>query len=194
MTGCSRPSRTICPTSSGRPCAAPSWATAPCPRRASGHGARFRFSHCAAQTPYADWKASLFANLGASRHVRSDGVVTYDFSPLPELADAPPGRLRRREEDLRRRLPEAPHAAVAGPLVHGRRQLHHPVQGSPEAGPAGLTGRAEICVEAMEPATRERLVAYLADTWGIRAKLVASGAARRPSSSSARPRRRSSTP
>ncbi len=44
---------------------------------------------------------------------------------------------------------------------------------------AGLTGRAEICVEAMEPATRERLVAYLADTWGIRAKLVASGATKK---------------
>ena len=44
---------------------------------------------------------------------------------------------------------------------------------------AGLTGRATICVEAMEPATRERLVAYLADTWGIRAKLVASGAAKK---------------
>ena len=46
---------------------------------------------------------------------------------------------------------------------------------------AGLTGRAEICVEAMEPATRERLVAYLADTWGIRAKLVASARRGRPS-------------
>ena len=44
---------------------------------------------------------------------------------------------------------------------------------------AGLTGRATICVEAMEPATRERLVAYLADTWGIQAKLVASGAAKK---------------
>ena len=36
----------------------------------------------------------------------------------------------------------------------------------------GITGRAEICVEAMEPASRPRLVAYLADTWGIRARLM----------------------
>ena len=43
----------------------------------------------------------------------------------------------------------------------------------------GQTGRATICVEAMEPATRERLVAYLADTWDIRAKLIASGAAKK---------------
>ena len=53
----------------------------------SGHGARFRYTHCAAQTEYADWKASLFANVSSSRNVRTDGVVTYDFKPLPELAD-----------------------------------------------------------------------------------------------------------
>jgi hypothetical protein len=27
------------------------------------------------------------------------------------------------------------------------------------------SGRSEICIEAMEPTTRERLVSYLADTW-----------------------------
>ena len=52
----------------------------------SGHAARFRYSHCAKQAAYADWKASLFSNIGSSRHVRADGVVTYDFQPLPELA------------------------------------------------------------------------------------------------------------
>jgi recombination protein RecA len=40
----------------------------------------------------------------------------------------------------------------------------------------GGTGRAQICVEAMEPATRDRLVAYLADTWGIHGRLAPSGA------------------
>jgi recombination protein RecA len=34
------------------------------------------------------------------------------------------------------------------------------------------SGRAEICIQAMEPSTRTRLLAYLADTWGIRAKLI----------------------
>jgi recombination protein RecA len=42
----------------------------------------------------------------------------------------------------------------------------------------GLTGRAEICVQAMEPGTRERLVTYMADTWDIRAKLVTRGTAK----------------
>ena len=40
----------------------------------------------------------------------------------------------------------------------------------------GLTGRAVICVEDIEENTRERLVSYLADTWGIHATLKASGA------------------
>jgi recombination protein RecA len=41
------------------------------------------------------------------------------------------------------------------------------------------SGRSEICVEAMESTTRARLVAYLADTWGIKAKLVSSGATKK---------------
>jgi len=42
----------------------------------------------------------------------------------------------------------------------------------PEEHTNGATGRSEICVQALSPATRRRLVAYLADTWGIRPKLV----------------------
>ena len=34
------------------------------------------------------------------------------------------------------------------------------------------SGRSEICIEAMEPTTRQRLADYLADTWGIRPKLI----------------------
>jgi recombination protein RecA len=44
---------------------------------------------------------------------------------------------------------------------------------------AGLSGRITICVEAMERETRERLVSYLADTWGVRATLRESGAAKK---------------
>ncbi len=144
----------------------------------SGHGARFRFSHCEEQTPYADWKASLLSNLGSSRHVRSDGVVTYDFSPLPELAPLRQGvyagQKKVFDDDYLKRLTplslalwymDDAHFAIRSKGVQRRT--------------AGLTGRAEICVEAMEPATRERLVAYLADTWDVRAKLVASGAAKK---------------
>ena len=97
--------------------------------------------------------------------------------PTASRAGPPPSaRLRRQEEGVRRGLSEVPHAPVPRPVVHGRCELQLSGQRACRQRTAGLTGRATICVEAMEPATRERLVAYLADTWGIRAKLVASGA------------------
>src|SRR5260370_35376394 len=43
------------------------------------------------------------------------------------------------------------------------------------------SGRIEFCVQAMEPTSRERLVAYLADTWGIRPRLKHRGARRQAS-------------
>jgi recombination protein RecA len=144
----------------------------------SGHGARFRYSHGERQTAYADWKASLFANLGSSRQVRADGVVTYDFEPLPELAPLRQGvyvdKKKVFDDDYLKHLSplslalwylDDAHFAIRSKALQKRT--------------AGLTGRAEICVEAMDPATRERLLAYLADTWGIRAKLMARGAAKK---------------
>ena len=53
----------------------------------SGHGARFRFGHGVKQEAYADWKASLFANVGLSRSTNVKGAVFYDMKPLPELAE-----------------------------------------------------------------------------------------------------------
>ena len=56
------------------------------PRRADSEHA-FVILTAHAQTEYADWKASLFGIVGVSRFVREDEVVTYDFQPLPELAE-----------------------------------------------------------------------------------------------------------
>jgi recombination protein RecA len=141
----------------------------------SGLGARLRYSHCAAQTEYADWKASLFGNLSASRHVREDQVVMYDFQPLPEL-----GEMRKSvyldgkkvlDDDYLKTLDELSlalwymddaHFAIRSKGVQKRAE--------------GLSGRATICVEAMEEGTRTRLVEYLADTWGIQCTLKLSGA------------------
>ncbi|HXB36274.1 MAG TPA: recombinase RecA [Acidimicrobiales bacterium] len=145
----------------------------------SGHGARFRYGHGRKQTAYADWKASLFANVDCSRQARSDGAVFFDFAALPELAplrhEVYSGENRKKvfgDEYLKGLSPlslalwymDDAHFAIRSKGVQKRT--------------AGLTGRAEICVEAMEAATRERLVAYLADTWGIQATLVAKGAAK----------------
>ena len=144
----------------------------------SGHGARFRYSHCDKQTPYADWKALLFSNLDYSRHVRDDGVVTYDFTPLPELAPLRhgvyAGQKKVFDDDYLKQL--SPLSLALWYMDDGSFSIRSK---GVQHRTSGLTGRATICIEAMEPATRERLVAYLADTWGIHAKLVASGASRK---------------
>ncbi len=141
----------------------------------SGYGARFRYTHGGAQTEYADWKASLFSNLGVSRHVRADGVVTYDFHPLPELAEIREsvyvnGKKVFDDDYFKRLTPlslalwytDDANFAVRSKGVQKRTE--------------GLSGRVTICVEAMEERTRARLVAYLSDAWGIRATLKESGA------------------
>ncbi|OYV58973.1 MAG: recombinase RecA [Actinobacteria bacterium 21-73-9] len=125
-----------------------------------------------------DWKASLLSNLTYSRHVRKDGVVTYDFQPLAELAETRhsvyvEGK-KVLDDDYLKGL--SPLSLALWYMDDGCFTVRS--KGAP-ARTAGGTGRIEICVEAMEPATRERLVAYLADTWGVRAKLITSGSARK---------------
>ena len=141
----------------------------------SGFAARFRYSHGGAQAEYADWQASLFANVGSSRHARPDGVVTYDFQPLPELADLRQsvyleGKKYLDDDYFKSLTPlslalwymDDAHFAVRSKGVQQRTE--------------GLSGRATICVQAMEEGTRDRLVSYLADTWGIHVALRAGGA------------------
>jgi recombination protein RecA len=144
----------------------------------SGHGARFRYSHGKKQTAYADWKASLFSNLTPSRHVRDDGVVTFDFPPLTELAPLRQGvyvgKKKVFDDDYLKAL--SPLSIALWYMDDGSLSIRSK---GVQKRTAGLTGRTTVCVEAMEPATRERLVAYLADTWGIRANLIASGAAKK---------------
>jgi recombination protein RecA len=143
----------------------------------SGLAARFRYSHCGTQAEYADWKASLFSNVTSSRHVREDNVVTYDFQPMPELAELRQavyvdGKKVFDDDYLKTLTPLAlalwymddAHFAVRSKGVQKRTE--------------GLSGRVEIGVESMEVATRARLVTYLADTWGIRSRVKESGATR----------------
>jgi len=141
----------------------------------NGRTARLRYTHCSDQTEYADWKASLFANVGTSRHVRDDNVVTYDFRPMSELAD-----LRNAVYVDGKKVFEDDYLKTLTPLSLALWYMDDAnlsirskdVQKRTEGG----TGRVTICVEAMEVATRARLVSYLADTWGLRAKLISSGA------------------
>ncbi|MDQ3897638.1 MAG: recombinase RecA, partial [Actinomycetota bacterium] len=142
-------------------------------RTRRGHGARYRFDHCARQAEYADWKASLFANIGASRSVRtSDGVVAVDVGPLPELAE-----LRRAVYLGGKKVFSDDYLKQLTPLSLAVWYTDDGTFSSNRSN--GGSGRSEISVEAVEATTRARLVSYLADTWGINARLVSSGASRK---------------
>jgi recombination protein RecA len=146
----------------------------------SGHGARFRFGHGAKQAAYADWKGSLFANLQVARSTNAKGAVFHDVQPLPELGEvrgAVYGTVRGKkvlsEEYLKLLTPLSLAVWYMDDGCYTER-----AKGLQERTKDG-SGRIEICVEALEPTSRERLQSYLADTWGIRARLRLSGSARK---------------
>src|SRR6266567_1641831 len=137
----------------------------------SGGGARFRFGHGAKQAEYADWKASLFGNIGHSRSTNAKDAVFFDFSPLPELAEIRDavyigGRKVFSETYLKHLTPLS---LAIWYMDDGTFAVR--AKGLP-ARTRGGSGRSDICVEAMEPTTRVRLMAYLGDTWGIVPKLI----------------------
>ncbi|MDP1794840.1 MAG: recombinase RecA, partial [Acidimicrobiales bacterium] len=142
----------------------------------SGHGARFRFGHGAKQTEYAEWKGSLFANIGASRSTNARGAVFFDVKPLPELAE-----LRQSVYVAGKKVLSDEYFKALTPLSLA---LWYMDDGSFALRSKGLqertkdgSGRAEICVEAMSPGSRERLVDYFADNWGIEVRLRHAGLA-----------------
>ncbi len=140
----------------------------------SGLGARLRWGHGAKQAEYGDWKASLFANLTVSRSTNAEGAVFHDVQPLPELAELRHavyvGGKKVFSDDYLKRL--TPLSLAVWFMDDGCFTLRS--KGAQQRTEGG-SGRAEICVEAMEVTTRARVVAHLADAWGIRGKIVERG-------------------
>ncbi len=137
----------------------------------SGHAGRFRWGHGQQQAAYSDWKASLFANIGTSRSTNAKGAVFHDLPPLVELAE------------LRDAVYVAGKKVLNEEYLKGLSALSLAVwymdDGSFQERAKGLqrrtregSGRAEICVQAIEPTSRVRLVNYLAHTWGVVPKLI----------------------
>ena len=145
----------------------------------SGHGARYRFGHCAKQEAYAEWKASLFANLGVNRSTNAKGALFFDIQPLPELAElrqavySPAGKTL--SYDYLKEL--TPLSLALWYMDDG--SFANRSKGLQERTKDG-SGRSEICVKAFEPTSRQRLVEYLADTWGINARLALKGSRQIP--------------
>ena len=141
----------------------------------SDHAARLRWGHCAAQVNYADWKASLFANLTVSRSTNAKGAVFFDVQPLVELAE-----LRRAMYIDGKKVLSDDYLKQLTPLALA---IWYMDDGSFTVRAKGLqertkdgSGRSEICVQAFERSSQQRLRTFLADTWGIEAKLTYRGA------------------
>jgi recombination protein RecA len=139
------------------------------------HGVRFRMGHGAKQAGYLDWKVSLLGNVASTRTTNDKDAVFADFTPLPELDE-----LRRAVYlgDGRKHLSWdylkalTPLALAVWYMDDGGFTLRSKgVRQRTEGG----SGRIEICVEAMSPGTRERLLAYLRDTHGLDVRLGARG-------------------
>ncbi|CAN5668280.1 intein-containing recombinase RecA [soil metagenome] len=141
----------------------------------NGLSAPLRWGHGAKQAAYGDWKASLFANVKVCRSTNAKGAVFYDTQPLTELAQLRDavyidGRKVLSEDYLKLLTPLS--LAIwyqddGGFTLRSERLQERTLGGS---------GRSEICVQAMELTSRQRLRDHLAATWGIEGKLVERGA------------------
>jgi len=146
------------------------------PNRRGRSGTRFRMGHGAKQAAYLDWKTSLLENISHSRTTNAKGAVFADFTPLPEL-----GELREAvyfgdgkkhlSWDYLKNL--TPLALAVWYMDDGNFTVRS--KGVQER-TAGGTGRIEICVEAMSPGSRDRMIRYLQDTYGLEVKLTSRGA------------------
>jgi recombination protein RecA len=142
-------------------------------------GTRFRMGHGAKQAAYLDWKVEMLGNIPCSRSTNARGAVFADFHPLPELAELHSavyfgdGKKHLTWEYLKALTPLA---LAIWYMDDGCFTLRS--KGVQERTRGG-TGRIEICVEAISPGSRERLVQYLRDFRGLDVKLTERGARRK---------------
>ncbi len=139
-------------------------------------GTRFRMGHGARQATYLDWKVEMLGNIPCSRSIDAKGAVFADVHPLPELAELREavyfgdGKKHLTWEYLKALTPLA---LAVWYLDDGCLTLRSKGgQGRTRGG----TGRIEICVDAMSPGSRQRLVGYLRDSRGLDVTLRERGA------------------
>jgi recombination protein RecA len=146
------------------------------PNRRGRSGTRFRMGHGAKQAAYLDWKVSLLENISCARTTNAKGSVFADFTPLPELSELHDAVYfgdgqKHLSWDYLKSL--TPLALAVWYMDDGGFTLRS--KGVQER-TAGGTGRVEICVEAMSLGSRDRLLCYLRDTYGLDVKLEYRGA------------------
>jgi len=128
-----------------------------------GHGAK--------QAAYLDWKVSLLDNIPHCRTENAKGAVFADFTPLSELSELRgivyqgDGK-RHLTWDYLKKL--TPLALAIWYMDDGCFTVRSKgVQSRTQGG----SGRIEICLEAMSPGSRERVIEYLRDTHGLDVRL-----------------------
>ncbi len=138
-------------------------------------GTRFRMGHGVKQIDYLDWKASLLGNIDQSRSNNSKGAGFVDLTPLPELADVREavylgdGHKHLSWEYLKALTPLA---LAVWYCDDGKFQVR--AKGVQKRTLDG-SGRSEICVKALSPGSRERLLQHLAGTFDLHPKLTIRG-------------------
>jgi recombination protein RecA len=147
------------------------------PSRVPGSlGTRFRMGHGVKQVEYLDWKASLFGNIEQSRSSNAKGAGFVDLTPLPELAEV---REAVYLGDGHKHL-SWDYLKALTPLALA---IWYCDDGSFQSRAKGVqdrtrdgSGRSEICVQALSPGSRDRLVEHLADSFDLHPRLTLRGA------------------
>jgi recombination protein RecA len=139
-------------------------------------GVQFQLSHSEKLGAYLDWKVSLLGNLEVTRRTNKRGELLADFAPLPELGELQravclvPGKKVLSDDYLKALTPFA--LAVwfmdVGCFTPRSRELQAPTSSG--------GGCLEFGLEAMTDGSRDRLVAYLRDTYGVACSWAAGGA------------------
>jgi len=152
------------------------------PNRRDRTGVRLRMGHGARQVDYLDWKASLLGNIPQSRSVNAQGAAFVDLTPLPELAELRDtvylgGGQKHLSWDYLKAL--TPLALAVWYMDDASFTVRSTGVGNPalQARTVDGSGRAEVCVEAMSPGSRERLVVHLRDAFGVESTVRPRGAA-----------------
>ncbi len=132
--------------------------------------------HGASQAAYLDWKMSLLANIQHCRTTNAKGAVFADFTPMAELGELREtvyfgdGKKHLAWEYLKALTP---FALAIWYMDDGCFTVRS--KGVQERTKGG-TGRIEIRLDAMSGGSRERLVRFLRDTYGLDVKLTVRGA------------------
>ena len=142
-------------------------------KRMSGSGvtmkSRFRFGHGPKQDDYALWKASLLEGVPLSISPHAKGGKMVETTPLIEL-----DHLRDAVYLADKKVFSWDYLKELTPLALA---VWYMDDGSfAERRTDGSAGRSEICVEAFEATSRDRIQMWLRDTYGIEATLRTRGA------------------